>query len=97
MQCYTISTGSNELNKLLGGGMEAQAITEMHGEWRTGKTQICHTMCITAQIPVPETGYPGGRVIYIDTEGGYNPSSTHILLTHTYRHRHRPTQTHPLR
>lgn len=70
---FVISTGSNELDKLLGGGMESQLMTEIHGEWRTGKTQICHTMCITAQIPTE--GYSGGRVIYIDTEGDSSRSS----------------------
>ena len=25
-------------------------ITEVFGEWRTGKTQLCHTVCVTTQI-----------------------------------------------
>ena len=25
-------------------------ITEVFGEWRTGKTQLCHTLCVTTQI-----------------------------------------------
>lgn len=25
-------------------------ITEIFGEWRTGKTQLCHTLCVTTQI-----------------------------------------------
>jgi len=33
-----ISTGSTNLNKLLGKGIEAGSITEMFGEFRTGKT-----------------------------------------------------------
>jgi DNA repair protein RAD51 len=33
-----ISTGSNELDKLLAGGMETGSITEIFGEFRTGKT-----------------------------------------------------------
>ena len=32
-------------SKLLGGGMESMAITEAFGEFRTGKTQISHTLC----------------------------------------------------
>lgn len=43
--CYRISTGSRELDKLLGGGIESQAITEVFGEFRTGKTQLSHTLC----------------------------------------------------
>lgn len=25
-------------------------ITEVFGEWRTGKTQLCHTLCVTTQL-----------------------------------------------
>ena len=32
-----ITTGSKELDKLLGGGIETGSITEMFGEFRTGK------------------------------------------------------------
>ena len=32
-------------SKLLGGGIESMAITEVFGEFRTGKTQISHTLC----------------------------------------------------
>ena len=66
---FKIDTGVQELNKMLGGGFDSQAMTELHGEWRTGKTQICHTLCITAQIPKEGTTYGGGRIVYIDTEG----------------------------
>ncbi|XP_013386892.1 meiotic recombination protein DMC1/LIM15 homolog [Lingula anatina] len=44
-ECFRISTGSQELDKLLGGGVESMAITEAFGEFRTGKTQISHTLC----------------------------------------------------
>ena len=33
-----ITTGSEKLNELLGGGVESLAITELFGEFRTGKT-----------------------------------------------------------
>ena len=36
--------------QLLGGGIETGSITELYGEFRTGKTQICHTLCVTAQM-----------------------------------------------
>ena len=45
-----ITTGSKELDKLLGGGIETGSITEMFGEFRTGKTQLCHTLCVTCQV-----------------------------------------------
>jgi DNA repair protein RAD51 len=36
-----ISTGSAELDKLLEGGMETGSITEIFGEFRTGKCVLC--------------------------------------------------------
>ncbi len=35
----SISTGSNALDELLRGGIESMSITEVFGEFRTGKTQ----------------------------------------------------------
>lgn len=45
-----LTTGSRELDKLLGGGIETGSITEIFGEFRTGKTQICHTLAVTCQV-----------------------------------------------
>lgn len=66
-----ISTGSKELDNLLGGGIETGSLTEIFGEFRTGKTQLCHTLCVTAQRPLDQGGAEG-RVIYVDTEGWVN-------------------------
>uniref|UniRef100_A0A2K5PZA2 DNA meiotic recombinase 1 n=1 Tax=Cebus imitator TaxID=2715852 RepID=A0A2K5PZA2_CEBIM len=40
-----IKEAANKLIKLLGGGIESMAITEAFGEFRTGKTQLSHTLC----------------------------------------------------
>ncbi|XP_031699460.1 meiotic recombination protein DMC1/LIM15 homolog isoform X2 [Anarrhichthys ocellatus] len=71
-QVFHVTTGSQEFDKLLGGGVESMAITEAFGEFRTGKTQLSHTFCVTAQLP-GEDGYPGGKVIFIDTENTFRP------------------------
>jgi len=42
-----LSSGSQSLDQLLGGGVETGSITEIFGEFRTGKTQLCHTLCVT--------------------------------------------------
>jgi len=42
-----ITTGSKSLDTLLGSGIETGSITELFGEFRTGKTQLCHTLCVT--------------------------------------------------
>jgi DNA repair protein RadA len=69
MRC---STGSKELNRIMGGGIETGAITELIGEFGSGKTQICYTLSVLAQRPVEEGGF-GGRVCVIDTEGTFLP------------------------
>uniref|UniRef100_A0A8C4GR81 G1 to S phase transition 1 n=1 Tax=Dicentrarchus labrax TaxID=13489 RepID=A0A8C4GR81_DICLA len=71
-QVFHITTGSQEFDKLLGGGIESMAITEAFGEFRTGKTQLSHTLCVTAQLP-GEDGYSGGKIIFIDTENTFRP------------------------
>jgi len=67
-----LTTGSREIDKLLEGGIETGSITEVFGEFRTGKTQLCHTLCVTCQMPVSEGGAEG-KAMYIDTEGSFRP------------------------
>ena len=69
MRC---TTGSNNLNEILGGGVETQAITEVYGDFGSGKTQLCHTLCCTCQLQPEEGGLDGGA-IYIDTESTFRP------------------------
>jgi DNA repair protein RadA len=66
------STGSGALDDLLLGGIETQAVTEFYGEFGSGKSQICHTLCATARQPV-ESGGLDANTIYIDTEGTFRP------------------------
>ena len=76
-----ISTGTKSLDDLLGGGVETQAITEIYGEYGTGKTQICHTLCVMVQLPKEKGGLDAGAV-YIDTENTFRPERIyHIAET----------------
>ncbi|EXJ59041.1 DNA repair protein rhp51 [Cladophialophora yegresii CBS 114405] len=68
----SITTGSKNLDRLLGGGIETGSITEIFGEFRTGKSQICHTMAVTCQLPF-DMGGGEGKCLYIDTEGTFRP------------------------
>lgn len=52
--------------------METGSLTELYGEFRTGKTQLCHTLCVICQLPV-EQGGGEGKALYIDTEGTFRP------------------------
>ncbi len=67
-----ITTGSQELDNLLGGGIETGSLTELFGEFRTGKTQIMHQLCVNVQLPREKGGLEGGA-LYIDTEGTFRP------------------------
>nr|ATL75357.1 RecA-like protein RAD51 [Diachasma muliebre] len=67
-----ISTGSTELDRLLGGGIETGSITEIFGEFRTGKTQLVHSLAVNCQLPI-EMGGAEGKCLYIDTEGTFRP------------------------
>ena len=66
------STGAKALDDLLLGGIETQAITEFYGEFGSGKSQICHTLCAMAQLPVEQGGLGSGAIL-IDTEGTFRP------------------------
>ena len=67
-----ITTGCKALDDLLGGGVETMSITEAFGEFRTGKTQIAHTLCVTTQLP-RSMGGGNGKVAFVDTEGTFRP------------------------
>ncbi len=66
------TTGSLRLDSFLKSGIESQAITEFAGEFGSGKSQICYTLCVTANLP-KEKGGLGGNVIFIDTENTFRP------------------------
>lgn len=68
----TLSTGSTALDELLRGGIETGSITELFGEFRTGKTQLCHQLCVTCQLPLDKGGGEG-KALFIDTEGTFRP------------------------
>jgi hypothetical protein len=68
----TVTTGAKELDAILDGGIETGSITEIYGEFRCGKTQLCHTLCVTCQLPI-DMGGGEGKALYIDTEGTFRP------------------------
>ncbi len=67
-----VGTGSAELDLLIGGGVETQAITEVFGRFGSGKSQLGFQLCVNAQLPV-EKGGLGGSVAFIDTESTFRP------------------------
>ncbi|MFX1359473.1 MAG: DNA repair and recombination protein RadA [Promethearchaeota archaeon] len=67
-----LTTGSPNLDDLLGGGIETGSVTEVYGEYRTGKTQIAHQLCVNVQLAYEDGGLEGGA-LYIDSEGTFRP------------------------
>ncbi|MEM3725686.1 MAG: DNA repair and recombination protein RadA [Candidatus Bathyarchaeia archaeon] len=65
-----LTSGSKALDKILDGGLETQTITEFYGEYGSGKSQICHQLCVNVQLP-PERGGLNGAALYIDTENTF--------------------------
>lgn len=67
-----LTTGSKNLDTLLGGGIETQAVTELHGAFGSGKTQIGFQLAINVQLP-PEKGGLDGACIFLDAENTFRP------------------------
>ncbi|RLI92041.1 MAG: DNA repair and recombination protein RadA [Candidatus Altiarchaeales archaeon] len=67
-----LTTGSKEFDRLLGGGIETQAITEFFGKFGSGKTQLGHQLSVNVQLP-RERGGLEGNAVYIDTENTFRP------------------------
>ncbi|XP_058104617.1 DNA repair protein RAD51 homolog 3 isoform X2 [Magnolia sinica] len=65
-----ITTSSEDLDAILGGGINCKEITEVGGVPGIGKTQLGIQLAINVQIPVDYGGL-GGKAVYIDTEGSF--------------------------
>ena len=66
------STGSSQLDEILGGGIETGSITQFYGAPGSGKSQICLTAC--ALLPQKYNS------IYIDTEHKLRPERIAQIL-----------------
>ena len=60
------------VDELLGGGSETQSITEVYGEFGSGKSQITHQLCVNVQLP-QEFGGLEGSAIFVDSEDTFRP------------------------
>ena len=65
-----LTSGSKVVDRLIDGGLETQTITEFYGEYGSGKSQICHQLCVNVQLP-PEKGGLNGAALYVDTENTF--------------------------
>ncbi|MDE1865988.1 MAG: DNA repair and recombination protein RadA [Candidatus Micrarchaeota archaeon] len=67
-----ISTGAKDLNELIGGGVETEAITETYGRFASGKSQLGFQLVVNVHLPRDKGGLDGGALV-IDTEGTFRP------------------------
>lgn len=70
-QTVCITTGSRDVDAMLGGGIRCGQITEIFGPPKIGKSQMCYTLSITAQLPQELNG-AFGKTLYIDANNTFN-------------------------
>ncbi len=74
-----ISFNVEELDKLFMSpelpfvGIPLGRTVELFGGFGSGKTQLCHQLCVNVQLPVSEGGVEK-MAMYIDTEGTFSPT-----------------------
>ena len=76
-----LTTGSKEVDTLIGGGIETQSITEIYGKFASGKTQWCFETAVTVQLP-KEKGGLDGNCLYIDSENSFRPERVVEISKH---------------
>jgi DNA repair protein RadA len=74
-----LSWGVDEVDELLGGGVETQSITEVYGEFGSGKSQVTHQLAVNVQLP-REHGGLEGSAIFIDSEDTFRPERIEDML-----------------
>ncbi|HJX23344.1 MAG TPA: DNA repair and recombination protein RadA [Candidatus Bathyarchaeia archaeon] len=73
-----LTTGSKNLDSIIGGGVETQTILEIIGEFGSGKSQICLTLSALCQLPRDKGGIEG-NVLFVDTEGTFYPQRVYQI------------------
>ena len=68
------TSGSQAFDLFLGGGIETQALTEIAGEFGSGKSQLCYTICVTANGGSPDNG-----IIFVDSENTFRAERIHQI------------------
>ena len=71
-QIGKLTWGVEEVDNLLGGGVETQSITEVYGEFGAGKSQVTHQLAVNVQLPAEHGGLEGSA-IFIDSEDTFRP------------------------
>lgn len=97
-----ISTGSKELDAILGGGIETGAITELSGSFGGGKTQLCYTLAVNVQaeplkakaaVIDTENTFIADRLMQVARERGLDTKAVmdNVLVAKSYNSDHLQT------
>ena len=78
-QIGKLSWGVEEVDELLGGGVETQSITEVYGEFGSGKSQVTHQLAVNVQLPAEHGGLEGSA-IFVDSEDTFRPERIEQML-----------------
>ena len=83
------ATGSEKFDAFLDGGFETQSITELAGEFGSGKSQICHTLCAAAIALLEDDNLNASgngsaqkapvSIIFIDTENTFRANRVYQI------------------
>ncbi len=69
-----IPSGCIELDDMLGGGVELEALTEVYGAFASGKTQFAYSILVEAMFR------NGWKVVWIDCEDTFDPDRLHQII-----------------
>ena len=79
-----ITTGSKELDALIGGGVETMSITECYGKFSSGKSQIGFQLALNVQKPIDQGGLDG-NTLFVDTESTFRPERIARIASSVFR------------
>jgi RecA/RadA recombinase len=80
-----LPSGSRNFDEILGGGFYSGKKYLIYGANKTGKTQLCHQLCIQAykNLIKPSTEKNSKFIFYFDTENTFRPERIEELVSST--------------
>ncbi len=77
-----LHSGSTGLDRILSGGFATGEVTELVGEYRTGKSQVCFTVLATVFLAPEDGGLNDGDIsaVIIDSEHTFNVERLKAIL-----------------
>lgn len=84
-QQYLLSVGTKSFDDILNGGLNSKKMYLIFGENKTGKTLLCHQLCVQSflqfnKINNKMKGKVGQFIFYFDTENTFRPERLKELI-----------------